>query len=306
MVHAHPRFAIPPETRFVLDAYQRRREFGDLRVAANRHRLAAWIVRTERHRFADLGLDPDRTAAAIAAAPPTLGSAIGTVFRCYAERFGKPRWGDKRPGYYQHVDVITRLFPGAQFVHVVRDGRDCVGSLKHQPWYRPDSYAAIATWAEAVDYGDAAADRLGPGSYHRLRFESLIEHPERELAALCAFLGEEYDPAMCEPAAVARVVLPARKTWHDRTLGPVDPAAQGTWRARLDPWEIELCETVLAGRLRANGYEVSGGRRASPSRLARYAATASARRLAHRKRRMTDTVRRLGEPSPAEVPAPPH
>jgi hypothetical protein len=44
MLHRHSRIAIPPENRFVLAGYLGRREFGDLRLVANRARLAAWIV----------------------------------------------------------------------------------------------------------------------------------------------------------------------------------------------------------------------------------------------------------------------
>src|SRR5690242_15483743 len=94
MLHAHPRIAIPPETRFLLRAYAERGRYGDLGDPANRRRLAEWIT-TGKTAFADLGLDPTATVEEIVAAGPTLGSALGTVFRAYAERFGKPRWGDK-------------------------------------------------------------------------------------------------------------------------------------------------------------------------------------------------------------------
>src|SRR3954470_21597612 len=79
MLHAHPRIALPPENRFVLPAYQRRHRFGDLRDPQRRLRLARWITGTPQ--FGDLGLDSDRVVDAIVGAPPTLGSAIGTVFR---------------------------------------------------------------------------------------------------------------------------------------------------------------------------------------------------------------------------------
>src|ERR1044072_7979804 len=79
MLHAHPRIALPPESRFLLPAYARRHEFGDLHDAGNRRDLARWIVRTPQ--FDDLGLEPGRVIDAIVSAPPTLGSAVGTVFR---------------------------------------------------------------------------------------------------------------------------------------------------------------------------------------------------------------------------------
>src|SRR3954449_9011995 len=82
MLHAHPRIALPPENRFVLPAYERRHEFGDLRAADNRRALGRWIVGTPQ--FEDLGLEEQRVIDRVVAAPPTLGSAIGTVFRLYA------------------------------------------------------------------------------------------------------------------------------------------------------------------------------------------------------------------------------
>src|ERR687888_1655249 len=104
MLHSHPRIAIPPETRFVLPAYRERLHLGDLSETANRRALGDFIVRTKGHRFADLGLDRDATVEEIVAGPPTLGSAVGIVLRAYAERFGRPRWGDKRPAYYNYIE----------------------------------------------------------------------------------------------------------------------------------------------------------------------------------------------------------
>src|SRR6185295_10599845 len=81
MLHAHPRIALPPENRFLLPAYARRHAFGDLREPGRRRDLARWIGNTPQ--FADLGLDARHVTDAIVAAPPTLGSALGTVLRLY-------------------------------------------------------------------------------------------------------------------------------------------------------------------------------------------------------------------------------
>jgi hypothetical protein len=258
MLHAHPRIAIPPENRFVLPAYHQRRRFGDLRNPANRRRLAEWIVSDRARKFADFGLHPAEVVEEIVAGAPTLGSALATVFRAYARRFGKPRWGDKRPSYVSNIHIIERLYPIAQFVHIVRDGRDCAASLKGMRWHRGGTYEAVSRWAQAVDHGRRAARRLGPASYYELRYERLVEDPQRELAALCEFLAEEYDPAMVEPAPVASLVVPKRSKHHAQTHRPVTISQVGVWRQRLEPWEVSLCEAVLAGRLRSHGYPLSG------------------------------------------------
>ncbi|WP_344141802.1 sulfotransferase [Streptomonospora arabica] len=295
MLHAHPRLAIPPETRFMLDVYRRRAEFGDLKDGANRRRLAEAVTGPRNTRYRDLKLDRDETVAAIVDGPPTVGSALGAVLRQYARRFGKERWGDKRPGYYQAVDELRRMFPHAQFVHLIRDGRDCVGSLKQMPWYKQTSYHAISTWAEAIDYGRTAVRRLGPDTFHQLRYEDLVADPARELSALCDFLGEEFDPAMCEPRRVAKSAVPKFKTWHSNTSRDVNASSSGSWQDRLDPWEAALAEAVLGRRLRENGYELSGAPRPSAGDLARYARVSTKRRLARRKRLWLDRARRLRE-----------
>ena len=296
MLHAHARIAIPPETRFLMQAYDARRDFGDLRDEANRRALASWIVDRKKTRFADLGLDRAEITERIASGPPTLGSAMGIVLRAYAERFGKPRWGDKRPGYFQRLPALLRMFPDAQFVQVVRDGRDCVASLKEMDWYKHDAYHALSTWVEALDAGDRAAKTLGPGTYHRLYYERLIDDPRAELTALCAFLGEDFDPAMLEPAKIADTAVPDRKTWHARTHDQVSASRSGTWRTRLTAEEITLCETVAGGRLREHGYVVEGTGSGHMAGQAHYLRVAAHRRLAARKRDMLDMLRRRDEP----------
>ncbi len=296
MLHAHERIAIPPETRFVMQAYDARRDFGDLREEANRRALADWVVGRKKTRFADLGLDKDQITEQIAAGPPTLGSAMGIILRAYAERFGKPRWGDKRPGYFQRIPALRRMFPDAQIVQVIRDGRDCVASLKEMDWYKQDVYHALSTWLEALEAGDRAARVLGPGSYHRIYYERLITEPEAELSALCGFLGERFDPSMLEPARIAGTAVPDRKTWHARTHDRVSSARAGTWRTRLSDEEIVLCETVAGDRLREHGYKVNGSS-SHRSGYTHYLRVAAHRRLAARKRDMVDMLRRRDEPS---------
>ncbi|WP_285578495.1 sulfotransferase family protein [Actinoallomurus iriomotensis] len=296
MLHAHPRIAIPPETRFLLPAYDARADFGDLRVPGNRLALARWIVDRKQTRFADLGLDGQRVIEQIVAGPPTLGSALGIVLRAYAARFGKPRWGDKRPGYFQHIPTLRRLFPDAQIVQLIRDGRDCVASLKEMDWYKHDSHHALATWVESIEAGERAARTLGPESYYRLYYERLIGDPATELKGLCEFLGEDYDPAMSAPGRIAAVAVPGRKVWHSRTHQEVTTARAGTWRTRLTTAEIVLCETVAGDLLRDHGYEVEGGARPERADQAHYRRVAAHRRLAARKRELLDFMHRRSEP----------
>lgn len=282
----------------MMSAYARRLSFGDLEDPVRRRKLAEWIVDRRQSRFYELGLDAAEVTRQIVEGPGTLGSALGIVLRAYAERFGKPRWGDKRPSYFQNVDVLLRLFPDAQIVHLIRDGRDCVASLKEMPWYKGNIYSAISGWAEAIDFARHGAQRLPAGSYHELQYEHLISDPESTLRALCDFIGEDFSPAMCEPHHMASIAVPERKTWHSRTHGAVTTSRSGSWRYRLEPWEISLCETVLGERLAHYGYELSGASRSPISRRAAYEKMAARRRISRLRKRIFDRVVRLREPNP--------
>ena len=252
MLHAHPRIALPPETRFLLAGYQRRTEFGDLTDPARRRALAEWIV-TSPH-FGDLGLDCPAVVEAIVAAPPTLGSAFGTVFKMYADRFGKPRWGDKRPLYLRNLPTVLRLFPDAQIVNIMRDGRDCVASLKETPW-KPDGLdTMIRYWRESADSSLLAARQYPPDVYHLVRYEDLVADPEPHLRALCAFLDETYDPAMTRPIRLAAVAVPDYKTWHTMTHRAPTTERVASWRNRLTPDEVRQCELAFGDRLARFGY----------------------------------------------------
>ena len=297
MLHAHPRIAIPPENRFVLPTYDQRLRFGDLTDPAARRRLGRFIVATKGHRFRGLGLDADATIAAIEAGPPTVGSALGTVLRDYARRFDSPRWGDKRPAYYAAIPALLRLFPDAQIVHLVRDPRDTVGSLKAMPWSRQDIHHAVARWAQVMAYVDSAATDH-PGVVLELTYERLCADPEGELKRLCAGLGEDYDPAMAAPQEIAPAVVPERRTWHANTRTAPTTEHTGRWRERLERWEVQLCEAALAKQMTARGYELSDAGRPPARVLARYVRVRAAREAAHRRWLLADAVRRWREPNP--------
>jgi hypothetical protein len=128
-------------------------------------------------------------------------------------RAGKQRYGDQHSGYALCIPTLEALFPGAQFVHVVRDGRDVAATqLAEQSTHAalrhanaaPQTYAAAAaSWQEHVATARAHAQRLGPARYHELRYEDFLAAPEPTLARLLAFLGLEFDHAMRDALSAA-------------------------------------------------------------------------------------------------------
>jgi len=304
MLHAHPRIAIPPETRFTLRAYDERRRFGDLAEPGKMRELAGWMT-GKGHNFGDLGLDRDAIIDEIVAGAPTIGSAAGVIFKAYARRFDKPRWGDKRPAYILNLDVIMWMFPNAQIVHIVRDGRDCIASMKEAAWYHGHIDKGISQWVRAMASAERAAKTLPSEQFYEIRYEDLVAKPEVELRALCDFLGEEYVPEMSEPAQVASIAVPERKVWHALAHGVVTTSRVGSWRDRLEPEEIGLCERVMGRQLRRRGYEVSSEYPLTVTRQLRYAKRTFKKLRQRAPREITIRIHRLRRPTHlAAIPGP--
>jgi hypothetical protein len=191
----------------------------------------------------------------------TSGEAIAAVFEAYAAARGKPRWGDKTPLYMQHLPLLERLFPAAQFVHLIRDGRDAALSFLSVPegimtegWGHPRDAAGFACqWATEVRAARALGARVGSARYLEARYEALVAEPEAELRRVCSFAALEYDNAML--GYVGRTDS-ARKA-HQQRLNEPPRVGVRNWQSEMAAVDVAAFEAVAGDLLNELGYEVS-------------------------------------------------
>ena len=254
MLDAHPALAIPPESHFIPLVARVRSRYRQPSGFVAEH-MAADVMRGLR--FRDWNLPEDAVRAAIRERRPvTLAAAIECFFVAYADAHGKPRWGDKTPGYSIEMPLISELFPAAVFVHLIRDGRNVAQSLMEVP-RPPRSVAESAqVWRYRVTQGRADGAALGPDRYLELRYESLVDDPESALKQICALASLEYTPTMLDyhredPAAS----VPARNWGHHRNLAKPPTTGLRDWRDRMSPADQQLFEAVAGRELTDLGYE---------------------------------------------------
>ncbi len=289
MIHAHARLAMPPENRFMMPLYRERNSFGDLRVRRNVEALGQELTR-KGTKIHDLGLDKEAVRERLYRVPATIGSMLGSVLVAYAEKHGRERWGDKRPNYVQFIDRIMELFPDAQIVQIIRDGRDSAASLLTMPWWEQGYHQAVYKWRDAVEAGNRARE-YGPDAYYELRYEDLVADPETTLKGLCTFLDEDFDQAMLEPHRLAGIT-PEYKIWHEALRRPVNESAVRRWNRDLSLDQVTLFELVAGDQLRQHGYEITqGGREPSASMLADWEATVTANEAREQRREQAERAR---------------
>jgi hypothetical protein len=249
--------AIPDETFFIPQLAHRHprtvdaeRFLDDLRRLP---RLAAWDV------------PADDLAARLRPGLGT-GEAIAAAFSAYAAKHGKPRWGDKTPQYMRHLGLIDRLFPNAQYVHLIRDGRDAALAFLDMPegvvtktWAHPRTAAGFACeWRTEVRRARGLGARVGRGRYHEVLYEDLVADTDGVIRAVCTFAELPFEPAMLEYAGAVDV---SQKPHHQRLLQPPTRGVRD-WRTQMSVEDVASFERIAGDVLRDLGYE-SGARRSA-------------------------------------------
>jgi hypothetical protein len=275
-----PGLAIPDESFFVPLLARRHRRMIDV------ERFLDDVARIPTIR--DWGLTVADVAPRVRAGMAT-GEAIATIFEAYAAKAGKPRWGDKTPMYIRHLPLLEELFPTAQYVHLVRDGRDAALSFLEMPegtftrtWAHPRTPAQFAClWRKEVGDARELGRRVGPERCLEVRYEELVANPERVVRRVCAFAEIPFGPAMLD---YTRAVDVSGKPHQQRLLRP-PTAGVRSWRNDMARDDIAGFEAVAGDLLAELGYEVtseSGSARAVAARawyegrLAAWDAAASA------------------------------
>jgi hypothetical protein len=246
MLDRHPSLAICGETHFNRLVYLRRKAFGDLSDLANRRRLISAYL--ESPQIERAGLDASADFAERLSREATSYRAMFTaILSFYADTKGKPRYGEKTPQHALFLGTLCEWFPDAVILHMVRDPRACVASLRRESW-APDSVLLNArTWLKLNQAARRFHNRPG---YHQVRYEALVTDPVSELRKICYFLGEEYSPSMLAPQAVFTGDSGSPK----RSLTAVTSERVELWRKELKGSELAQVEWALGPNLESFGY----------------------------------------------------
>jgi len=175
---------------------------------------------------------------------------------------GSRWWGDKNPHYGDPVnagclETIVALFPGAKFVHIVRDGRDVACSLMRRthpdgsPWV--GFQAAHQVWNNHVMRGTSFGRGLPPEQFLEFRYEDLVRDDAGMATVLFQFLDVPlHDKVMrfCESQRERRT--PLSTPTRDMTN-----VTASDWTTVLSPAQQRQSLELIGENLVAYGYETA-------------------------------------------------
>lgn len=171
--------------------------------------------------------------------PADFVNLFGRLQHLRMHRMGAGRWGDKSLGSERYASELLAAYPLARFVHVVRDPRDRVASVKHHRGLsRGGIPAAALAGADSMRHAETNR-RSHAGRYEVVRYEDLVAEPEATLERVAAFLGlPSPDPDACPPAE------------------PIVTVSVGRHVSDLTDGERGLVEAATGSGMAAWGYEV--------------------------------------------------
>jgi len=172
---------------------------------------------------------------------------------------GKSRFAGKLTGP-PRIEYLSKIFPDALIIHVVRDPRAVVSSLLRVPFWR-DTFRYtqpawrgglkdedLAAWAEAggtpaglaaiewravVGQARAEAARIAPDRYREIRYEDFIAQPHEALDGLFEF-------SRLSPSQKTHDFLDQRLDVKDFTV---------TWKERLNSADIQAVGKIIGAAM---------------------------------------------------------
>ena len=234
--------------------------YGDLRVARNRESAIRDWLRSKA--FLASALDPDHIEKKLRADCRSAGEFLRIVMDEVARAQNVDRWIDSTPTNVPHMLRIHRDFPDAQFIHIIRDGRDVALSLDKRSWSRPLPWdkrrsliAAGLYWEWIVKKGRKYGAALA-GHYAEVRYEDLVQDPRKALVAVAEFLEHGLDYDRIQHAGVGSVKKPLTAFKEDLSDGRFMPV--GRWKEKFRPDQLAEFEALVGKYLTQLGYQLSG------------------------------------------------
>lgn len=144
----------------------------------------------------------------------------------YLAHRGKTYFAENTPSNVYCFHEFVNVFPNCRLVHIVRDGRDVVCSLRKRGF---PLFQASSEWLYNTAAGFVC--RTLP-QYLEIRYEDLVSNPEHVIKKVCDHIGVEFVPSMLE-ASTQGSSKSGLSSWYNSPSGPISTKSVGRYRQEL-------------------------------------------------------------------------
>jgi hypothetical protein len=252
LLASHPRIAMTRRTNLWPFFYN---QYGDLSRPDNFERCLDAMLHYKR--LLKLQPDPQRIRREFREGEPSYARLFALLEEHHAEQLGKPRWGDKSLNTERYVDLIFAAYPDARMIHMMRDPRDRYASaLTRWKSIRGRAGTGMARWRDSARLAQHNLRRY-PDRYMIVQYEALAQQTEATLRDVCAFLGEDYTPAMLTmEGAPSHRDRGGNSSYGSREPGRISTSSIGRFRKVLPARDLAFMQGYGHKEMVAQGYAI--------------------------------------------------
>jgi len=254
MLNSHPHISVSPEGLFELNL-------------KNKYGKAVWTKDTIKHFYEDLWLESRLSNWNLIKNNLisdlmkfdlrwSYADFCRVVYRGYAKSQKKSEtilFGIKNPLYSLFIKDLINIFPGAKFIHLVRDPRDTIISYQKVPFDSSVTSTLAYRWKY---YNQTILKQLKKHSIKpiTLNYERLVTDPENKLKRICQFLNIEYDSQMLK---FDENINMQTGDWHGNLTGQVKTNRLFVWKKSMEKKDIDCTNYICQDLTERFGYDIS-------------------------------------------------
>lgn len=258
---AHPNVATPVECAFIINMRQKYEKVHHW----SSEQLLEFYEDVQKHiKFDTWNIDLDKLKANLLACEGenTFQTVCKVVYYTYESLFPKEeiQWiGDKNPVYATYTKELLKLFPDAKFIHLTRDHRDNIVSLKNVDFEGPFAALLAYRWRHSAR-GLHYIKKKHSGRFYTIRYEDLVTEPVKYYQELCNFLGIAYHDEVFEfykmqGEAMKKFDHTRIMKYHKSLFSPINNKKVGVWKKELSDLDVRIADFVCGRWVEVQGYE---------------------------------------------------
>lgn len=258
---AHPNVATPVECAFIMNMSQK---YSKLTYWTREHLLAFYDDLQKHIKFDTWNIDLDKLKTDLLKfeGENTFQTVCKLVYMNFISLFPKEeiKWiGDKNPVYATYTPLLLRLFPESKFIHLVRDPRDNIISLKNVDFEGPFTALLAYRWQHSVRKLYYIKKKY-PEQFYTIRYEDLVREPEKYYREMCDFLslpyyGHVFEFYKKQDEALKKFNLEKIMKYHKSLFSPINTSKVDLWKTQLPERDIRITEFVAGRWTKKYGYE---------------------------------------------------
>jgi len=260
MLDAHSEVCIPHESPVILNFYKKYGKKNHWSITNletfyedlnSQHIFGVWNINKEKLKNDLLSCEGENT----------LQNLIKILYLNFNSIYAKREIkvvGDKNPIYSVNFPEVSPIFEKVKFIHLTRDYRDQMVSMKRMDFEMPHPALVGYRWKFSVKSMQPFKDEY-PERLLSVKYEDLVTAPELIMKKICGHLNIGFESAMLEffkkEAGSGFLPEEAMNKYHSSLFNPLSTSKVNAWESKLSNQEVKIADMMVGKSAELAGYK---------------------------------------------------